>query len=125
LIWHKPSGMRAPWPEHGPQRKYETICYAVKGKRPVLKMAADLISFGADSNLGHAAQKPVALFEELLRRSCRPGDTVFDPFCGSGTIFAAAHELKCQATGIELDQASFGIAVKRVEMLKAQLELGL
>jgi len=125
LIWHKPSGMRAPWPEHGPQRKYETICYAVKGKRPVLKMAADLISFGADSNLGHAAQKPVALFEELLRRSCRPGNTVFDPFCGSGTIFAAAHELKCQATGIELDQASFGIAVKRVEMLKAQLELGL
>lgn len=125
LIWHKPSAMRAPWPEHGPQRKYETILYAVKGKRPVTKMAPDLFAFPPDSNLGHAAQKPVALFDELLRRSARPGDTVLDPFCGSGPVFPAAHALKCRATGIEMDQASYGIAVKRIEQLKVQLELGL
>ncbi len=125
LIWHKPSGMRAPWPEHGPQRKYETIVYAVKGKKPVLKMAPDLFAYPPDKNLGHAAQKPVALYEDLLRRSCRPGDSVLDPFMGSGPIFAAAHPLKIRATGIEMDTASFGIAVKRIEQLKAQLELGL
>jgi len=125
LIWHKPSAMRAPWPEHGPQRKYETILYAVKGKRPVTKMAPDLFAFPPDSNLGHAAQKPVALFEELLRRSCRPGDSVFDPFCGSGPIFAAAHVLKCRATGIEMDDTHYGIAVKRIDGLKAQMELPL
>jgi len=123
LIWHKPSGARAPWPEHGPQRKYETILYAVKGKRPVLKMAPDLFAHLPDKNLGHAAQKPIALYEDLLRRSCHPGDSVFDPFCGSGPIFAAAHALKVRATGIELDTANFGIAVKRIEQLKAQLEL--
>ncbi len=125
LIWHKPSAMRAPWPEHGPQRKYETILYAVKGKRPVTKMAPDLFAFPPDANLGHAAQKPVALFEELLRRSVRPGDAVFDPFCGSGPIFAAAHGLKCRATGIEMDSTHYGIAVKRINALKAQLELPL
>lgn len=123
LIWHKPTAMRAPWPEHGPQRKYECILYAVKGKRPVLKMAADLVAFPPDTNLGHAAQKPVALFSDLLKRSVRPGDTVLDPFMGSGTIFPAAHELKCAATGVEMDTASYGIAVKRIEGLKAQLEL--
>lgn len=123
LLWLKKSGMRAPWPEHGPQRKYETLVYAVKGKRPVMKMGGDVLDFPPDANLGHAAQKPVALFQELLSRSCRPGDTVLDPFMGSGPILAAAHALKLRATGVELDQASYGIAVKRLEGLSAQAEL--
>ena len=125
LIWHKPAGMRAPWPEHGPQRKYETILYAVKGKRPVLKMAPDVVAFPPDTNLGHAAQKPVALFEDLLRRSVLPGQSVLDPFCGTGPIFAAAHALKCRATGVELDQASYGIVLERIQKLRAQQELDL
>ena len=125
LIWYKPSGMRAPWPDNGPQRKYETILYAVKGKRPTLKMAPDVITCAPDTNLGHAAQKPVALFEELLRRSCLPGNSILDPFMGSGPVFAAANALKCRATGVELDQASYGIAVGRIEGLQAQQELDL
>jgi len=125
LVWHKPSAMRAPWPENGPQRKYECCLYAVKGKRKVTKMAPDLFAFNPDSNLGHAAQKPVALFEELLKRSVQPGDSVLDPFCGSGPIFPAAHGLKCRATGVEIDTASYGIAVKRIEALKVQKELAL
>jgi len=125
LIWYKRHGSRAPWPELGPQRKYETLLYAIKGKRPTLKMAGDVLDFPADTNLGHAAQKPVALYRELLSRSCLPGQLVLDPFCGSGPIFPAAHELKVRATGIELDQGSYGIAVKRVESLKTQNELDL
>lgn len=119
LLWLKKSGMRAPWPEWGPQRKYETILYAIKGKRPVLKMAGDVLDYGPDSNLGHAAQKPVALYADLLSRSVLPGQSVLDPFMGSGPIFAAANSLKVLATGVELDQASYGIAVKRLETLKA------
>jgi DNA modification methylase len=117
--------MRAPWPEQGPQRKYELCLYAVKGKRPVTKLAGDVLTHGPDANLGHGAQKPVALFEDLLSRSVHPGDSVLDLFCGTGPLFPAAHALKCRATGIELDQASFGIAAKRIQELKAQLELGL
>lgn len=125
LIWLKRNGMRAPWPDQGPQRKYETILYAVKGKRPVLKLGGDVLDFQPDANLGHAAQKPVGLYQELLSRTCLPGDSVLDPFCGSGPIFSAAHALKVRATGLEIDTASYGIAVKRVESLKDQLELGL
>lgn len=125
LIWYKRHGMRAPWPELGPQRKYETILYAIKGKRPILKMVGDVLDYPADAQLGHAAQKPVALYEDLLRRSCQPGDTVFDPFMGSGPIFGAAHLLKVRATGIELDQANYGIALGRLKGLKAQQELDL
>jgi len=122
-IWYKKSGMRAPWPEQGPQRKYETLLYAVKGKRPVLRMGADVLDFGPDVNLGHAAQKPIALFQDLLTRTCLPGNTVFDPFMGSGPIFPAAHSLKLIATGIEMDPASYGIAVSRIQSLGTSLQL--
>jgi site-specific DNA-methyltransferase (adenine-specific) len=117
LIWFKPSAFRAPWPDQGPQRKYEAILFAVKGNRKTLKLAGDVITCPPDENLGHAAQKPVELFRELLSRSARPGDTVLDPYCGSGPIFPAAHSLKVAATGIEQDASAHGIAAKRVQEL--------
>lgn len=123
LIWHKPTASRVPWPEHGPQRKYELILYAVKGKRPVTRIYPDVIACNPDENLGHAAQKPIALFEDLLRRSVRAGDSVLDPFMGTGTIFPAAHRLSCKATGIERDPSAYGLALKRLELLKSEPEL--
>jgi len=88
-------------------------------------LESHLLEYGPDKNLGHAAQKPVALFRDLLSRSARPGDTVLDPFCGTGSILEAAHDLKVKATGIENDPTSYGIAARRLEMLKVQLELGI
>lgn len=114
LIWYKRHGSRAPWPDRGPQRKYELIVYATKGKRLTLKLTGDVLDFPADDNLGHAAQKPVALYQELLSRSCLPGNSVIDPFCGTGPVFPAAHALRIRATGIEQDQASYGISVERI-----------
>ncbi|MDX2059910.1 MAG: DNA methyltransferase [Gemmatimonadales bacterium] len=118
LIWVNPTAMRAPWPENGPQRKWQACLYAMKGKRPVTRLYPDVITVKSDENLGHQAQKPVDLYADLLTRSVRPGDSVLDPFCGSGPIFPAAHALKCRATGIERDAAAAGIAAKRLEQLK-------
>lgn len=118
FIWHNPSSQRAPWPQHGPHRRYQMLLYAIKGERPVLKLAPDVIEVKSDENLGWAAQKPVSLYQDLLARSCRAGDSVLDPFAGTGTIFPAAHGLKIKATGIELDAAAYGIAVKRLGELK-------
>lgn len=117
LIWHKPAGFRAPWPDMGPQRRYECILYAVKGDRPTQKMGGDVLTYAADDNLGHAAQKPIALYAELLSRSVVPGDSVLDPFAGSGTIFPAAHSLRCRATGVEIAASSYAIAAKRLKDL--------
>jgi DNA modification methylase len=118
LIWANPTAMRAPWPESGPQRKWQMILYATKGDRPVTRLYPDVVSYPSDPNLNHHAQKPVALYRDLLQRSIRPGDSVIDPFCGSGPIFPAAHELKCRATGIEMDDSAYGIATKRIQELK-------
>jgi DNA modification methylase len=118
LIWINPNSQRAPWPHNGPQRKYQVALYAIKGDRPTLRMSPDVVTFASDDNLNHPAQKPVALYSDFLQRSCRPGDSVLDPFCGSGTIFPSAHGLKIRATGIELDPSAYGIAVKRLSDLK-------
>lgn len=123
IIWHKPNGIRTPWVSKGPQRKYELILYAEKGNRPVTRIYPDLISYPADDNLGHQAQKPVALFEDLLRRSVSAGNRILDPFCGSGPIIPAAFALKCKAVAIEADPAAYGICVKRLDALKNEPEL--
>jgi len=125
LIWFKPGGMRAPWPQHGPQRKYECCLFAVKGKKMVTKMAGDVMQHLPDANLGHNAQKPVSLFTDLLSRSVRPGDSVLDPFAGSGPILPAAHLLKCVATAVEMDTGNYGIILNRLKALDAEPELPL
>lgn len=123
LIWHKLNGQRVPWPDYGPRRNYELILYAVKGKRPVTHIYSDVVAANSDKNLGHAAQKPVAVYNNLLQRSVRPGDAVLDCFGGSGPIIEAGHELKCVVTYIEMLPENYAIAVKRLETVTAQQPL--
>lgn len=118
LVWVNPTSNRAPWPEHGPQRKYQICLFAVKGNRPVTKVQPDVLTYPSDENLNHQAQKPVDLYKDLLMRSVRPGDAVLDCFGGTGPILPAAHALKCRATYIERDQAAYGIAISRLKDLQ-------
>lgn len=117
LTVYKLNSGRVPLPEQGPRRQSEWILYAIKGKKPVTAIYSDVIPCNGDDNLGHGAQKPVELYENLLKRSVRAGDRVFDGFAGSGTIFAAAHKLQVEATGIELNEGYYAIGVKRLQML--------
>lgn len=118
LINVKAGSGRVPLPEHGPRRQYETILYAYRGDKRVNAIYSDVIVSTGDENLGHGAQKPVALYQELLKRSVKAGDRVIDPFVGTGTLFPAAHSLQCAGTGIEREAAYYGIAVKRIEALE-------
>lgn len=117
LTVYKLNSGRVPLPEMGPRRSSEWILYAIKGKKPVNSIMPDVIPCKADEQLGHGAQKPVELYVNLLMRSVKPGDSVLDACCGSGTIFPAAHTLKVRATGCETDAASYGIAAKRLASL--------
>jgi len=117
MICVKPGSGRVPLPDEGPRRQYETILYAIKGHKKTTAIYPDVISTTADAGMSHGAQKPVALFEDLLRRSVRPGDCVLDSFAGSGTIFPAAHSLKVKAVGIEMNPEYFGLCYKRIQDL--------
>lgn len=56
------------------------------------------------SNRSHAAAFPDNLPEWFIKLFTKPGDTVMDPFNGSGTSMRVAHRLKRHAVGIELSQ---------------------
>ena len=119
LIAHKLNSGRVPLPDQGPRRQYELILYAIKGKKTTTHIYPDVISTSADENMSHGAQKPVALYQNLLQRSVRAGDRVLDTFAGSGTIFEAAHGFKCTAVGVELNKEYYGMCLKRLQALKA------
>lgn len=65
----------------------------------------------------HPTQKPVKLFERLIRASTNEGDTVFDPFMGSGTTAVAASNSGRLWTGCELDSGFYASAKERIGLL--------
>lgn len=63
----------------------------------------------------HPAEKPPNLMSELLLDFTNQGETILDPFMGSGTTGVACVNLNRKFIGIELDQKYFDIACKRIE----------
>jgi len=117
FICTKPGSGRVPLPFEGPRRQYETLLYAIKGKKPVTAIYPDVLTSYADANMTHGAQKPVELFEQLLVRSVRAGDKVLDSFAGSGTLVPACHKYKCEATVLELNPEYFSMIHSRMQNL--------
>ncbi len=69
---------------------------------------------GADGAKAHPTQKPEALLHRVLLASTRPGDTVLDPFFGTGTTGAVAKRLGRGFVGIERDPAYAALAAERI-----------
>ena len=69
-----------------------------------------------DGRLGnrfHAWQKPIELAERFIRHSTKPGDTVLDPFCCTGTFPLAAAKLGRTGLGAEINRDNAAIAIER------------
>ena len=71
-------------------------------------------TFTKDSNKLHPTQKPVALFEYLIKTYTNEGDLVLDNCMGSGTTGVACKNLNRNFIGIEKDPEYFKIAEKRI-----------
>ena len=71
----------------------------------------------------HPTQKPVALYEYLIRTYTDAGDTVLDFTMGSGTTGVACVKTGRNFIGIELDPGYFAIAEKRIAEAQLQLPL--
>jgi DNA modification methylase len=63
---------------------------------------------------GHPTQMNPLLVSEPIRCSTNEGDTILDPFMGSGTTLVAAKLEGRKAIGIELEEKYCEIAAKRL-----------
>ena len=69
----------------------------------------------------HPTQKPEALLYRVLLATTRPGDTVLDPFFGTGTTGAMALRLKRHFVGIEREPRYVRLARERLEVAQPDL----
>lgn len=83
--------------------------YGGKGSRP------DSFQYtGKAEKVGHPCSKPLGKWQKLLERTTLAGETILDPFIGSGTTALAALNTGRKCIGIERDEGYFDIACRRV-----------
>jgi DNA modification methylase len=70
-----------------------------------------------DSNPLHPTMKPVALIERAIKNSSQKGDSVLDPFGGSGTTLIAAEHLGRKAFLIEIEPRYVDVTIQRWQNL--------
>lgn len=106
LMERKPGGYRKPTLE----KRILSIISETDHKNWFRQIWSDIP--GASTKL-HPAPYPLELAERLIRMFSFVGDTVFDPFLGSGTTSIAASKWGRNSIGIEVDPTYIELAKKR------------
>jgi len=106
LMQRKPGGYRKPTEE---QRRLSMI-----GKKEFGEWFRQFWTLTGASTREHPAPFPLELAYRLVRMFSFNGDTVLDPFCGSGTTMLAAMKCDRNSIGIEIDPAYCRMALKRL-----------
>lgn len=68
----------------------------------------------AKERVGYPTQKPILLLERIIRLTTDKGDTVLDPFCGSGTTLVAANLLERNAIGMDISEQAIALTQERL-----------
>ena len=133
LIWDKEvfglGNLEIPW---GPQ--HERITFAIhetsKANRDngfgalTARIRRGSILRGLRPHSGrakhHPTEKPLDILAQMIESSTIMGETVLDPFMGSGSTIVAALLERRKAIGIEIERRYFDIACERVEAAQRQ-----
>lgn len=78
---------------------------------------------GESTRGGHPAPFPEMLAERLIRLFSFAGDTVLDPFVGTGTTCVAALRSGRNSVGVEIENKYFNMAERRIKAASAQTTL--
>ncbi len=98
-------------------KKTETVSNGMRFPRTLIE-----ISNADQTERKHPTQKPVALFEYLIRTYTNEEDTVLDNVMGSGTTLVAAKQLGRKSIGIEIEEKYCEIAVRRLSQEPIQFK---
>lgn len=134
IVWHHPNlyGANQTYGKDRWKLTWEAIVYAVKGKSH-REVAQELYYHGGSFDVIiqpavlkrrlHKAQKPLGLMQKLIVAASAEGDTILDPFGGSGTTAVACKLLRRKCVIIEKDPEYYNIIVERVARTPASYYL--
>jgi len=96
--------------------RHEFIVLLDKGKnrQPKNLSLSDIITIPMIKG-GYPTEKPIGLSKLFIEQYTEIGETVLDPFMGSGSTLIVARELNRFAIGIDISDIAHGITKKRIE----------
>lgn len=78
----------------------------------------------AKERTGYPTQKPLLLLERVIQLASNQGDTILDPFCGSGTTLVAAKLQHRHYLGIDISAEAIALTKQRlIDLIKTQSAL--
>ena len=108
------------------EREYLGNKFELKeAKKSNLKYPISILRFKGEGRgkAVHPTQKPVPLFEYLIKTYTNEGEVVLDNCMGSGTTAIACLNTDRQYIGFELDETYHKLSLERIESHKQQLSL--
>jgi site-specific DNA-methyltransferase (adenine-specific) len=122
VIWYPSGANCGPWGfvTHQPIFYYGKCPFLATGQG---SMPTGFQSTEAVEQNGHPCPKPIRQMTWLVRRASIAGETICDPFMGSGTTGVACAKLGRKFIGIEIEPRYFDIACKRIKEAHRQLDL--
>lgn len=120
LVWWKSSFTVTRWYN----KDCEFVLYLFKGKAKTINdTSSRQLTRQEISRAGnHPAEKPAALLRQYIRNSSQPGETVLDPFMGSGSTGVACIWEGREFIGIEQDPHWYEVACQRVRRAIQEVE---
>lgn len=124
MVWVKPDATPQ-FNGQGPAQGHETIvtswhgrghsAWNGGGKRGVFTYGKHDTGNGHGGTRNrHPTQKPLSLMSELVQLFTNEGETILDPFMGSGSTLVAAAKKGRKGVGIEINQEYFDLACERI-----------
>ena len=115
------------------QKRYTFNYDAMKALNEDLQMRSDWLlpicngpeRLQRDGKKAHATQKPEALLYRVILSTSQVGDTVLDPFFGTGTTGAVAKRLGRHYIGIEREAAYADLARERLSRIRPGQDIAL
>jgi DNA modification methylase/ParB-like chromosome segregation protein Spo0J len=106
--------------------KWKPLLWFVKGEseKPYQNSKIfDLINSARPDKILHGWEQASEEARYIIDQLTKPGDTVFDPFMGSGTTGIAAIKLKRKFVGIEIDKGVLEVANRNLSSVQSFLEI--
>ena len=126
IVWRKNNwGMGDLEGAYAPAHEFCIFATLGDGKPLQDGRPSDVVEHGQEhtADYDHPTQKPVPLMADLLENSTREGETVLDPFMGSGTTAVAAIQNDRDYVGFELDEDNYrSVIERRIGEAKRQME---